>query len=64
MQSQLIRINDLEGLKAAGLPFKSVNAARWCQRTAREKGLADAFVRIGKAVHVDPAKFHELARAR
>jgi len=64
MQPKLIRITDLAALKAEGLPFKSVDAARWCQRTAHEKGLADAFVRIGKAVHVDPAKFHELARAR
>jgi hypothetical protein len=63
MQPQLIRINDLAALKAAGLPFKSVHAARWCARTANEKGLADAFVKIGAALHVDPAKFHELARA-
>jgi hypothetical protein len=58
----LIRINDLDGMKAAGLPFASVDAARWCERTADEKGLRPAFVRIGKNVHVDPAKFHELAR--
>ena len=62
MQPQLIRITDLDGLKAAGLPFKSVDSARWCERTAHEKGLAAAFVRIGKIVLVDPAKFHQLAR--
>lgn len=60
--SPLIRITDIAALKAAGLPFSSVHAARWCERTAVEKGLSEAFVRIGKNVHVDPAKFHELAR--
>jgi hypothetical protein len=64
MQPQLIRITDVAGMKAAGLPFDSVDSARWCERTARDKGLAGAFVRLGKTVLVDPAKFHELARKR
>lgn len=33
MRPQLIRITDLDRLPA-GLPFRTVDAARWCERTA------------------------------
>jgi len=62
MQSQLIRLTDPEGLVAAGLPWDSVNKARWAFRKRRENGLAAAFLRIGKTIFVDPAKAHELVR--
>jgi hypothetical protein len=60
--SQLIPLNKPAELKAAGIPFETAHQARWAERTADEKGLRDAFVRIGRRVFVDPAKFHELAR--
>jgi hypothetical protein len=51
-------------MQAAGLPFDSEDAARWCFRKAAERGLSGAFIRIGRRVYVDPAKFHELVRNR
>jgi hypothetical protein len=48
---------------AAGLPFETVDQARWAHRRSAETGTAAAFVKIGKRVFVDPAKFHELVRA-
>lgn len=60
--SDLIRIVDIDRIRAAGLPFRTVDEIRWCFRTAADKGLTDAFVRIGKNIHVDPVKFHELVR--
>lgn len=62
MTQQLIAINRLAEMKAQGLPFETEHQARWAERTADEKGLREAFVRIGRRVYVDPAKFHELAR--
>jgi len=50
--------------KAAGVPVDSEDQLRWLARTADEKGLREAFVRIGRRVFLDPAKFHELVRNR
>jgi hypothetical protein len=61
---QLIPLTDAEKMQAAGLPFESTDSARWCHRHAAERGLAKAFVRLGRRVYVDPAKFHELVRGR
>lgn len=62
MNPQLIPINKPEQMQAAGLPFDTEHQARWTERTADEKGLRGAFVRIGRRIYVDPAKFHELVR--
>lgn len=64
MQQQLIAVNRPADMKAAGLPFDTEHQARWAERTADQKGLRAAFVRIGRRVYIDPAKFHELARKR
>jgi hypothetical protein len=60
---QVIPIMQPERMLQAGLPFESVDAARWCYRKAEEHGFAKAFVRIGRGIFVDPRKVHELARA-
>lgn len=60
---QLIPLTDEPAMKAAGLPFKNKQAARWCRRMAQQYGLTEAFVQVGGRVYIDPAKFHELARA-
>jgi hypothetical protein len=59
---QLIPITQPGRMLQAGLPFESVDAARWCYRKAEERGLARAFVRIGRRMFVDPRKVHEFAR--
>lgn len=61
---QLIPLNKPAEAKAAGIPVETEDQLRWMERTAEEKGLAEAFVRIGRRVFVDPAKFHELVRQR
>ncbi len=60
--SQLIALNRPAEAKAAGIPVDSEDQLRWLARTAPEKGLGKAFVRIGRRIFIDPAKFHELAR--
>lgn len=60
---QLIPLTRPAEAKAAGIPVESVDQLRWLERTADDKGLRPAFVRIGKRVFIDPAKFHECARA-
>lgn len=62
MQPQLIPLTKPDKLLEAGLPWDTVDKARWAHRQRHENGLAEAFVRIGKNVYVDPAKAHELAR--
>jgi hypothetical protein len=59
---QLIPLNKPDEAKAAGIPVDTEDQLRWMERTAEEKGLAEAFVRIGRRVFIDPRKFHELVR--
>lgn len=59
---QLIALTEPDELKAAGIPFRTTDAARWAYRKRHETGLADAFVRLGRRVYVDPERFHALAR--
>ena len=62
MSSQLIPINKPKQLLAAGVPFDTEHQARWALRQSHENGLGDAFIRIGRRIYLDPAKFHELVR--
>jgi hypothetical protein len=62
MQAQLIPLNKPAEAKAAGIPVETEDQLRWLQRTAEEKGLTSAFIRIGRRVYLDPVKFHELVR--
>ena len=58
-----IPITDLASLRAAGIAYPaSVHAWRWLYRVRHERGLADAFRRIGRRVVVNPARFLELVR--
>ncbi|MGC3982814.1 MAG: hypothetical protein QM808_16305 [Steroidobacteraceae bacterium] len=59
---QLIPITRPDLMQAAGLPFQSTDSARWAERTASEKGFAASFIRIGRRVYINPARFHELVR--
>ena len=60
----LIPLTDPTKMQAAGLPFASTESARWCFRHAAERGVAEAFVRLGRRVYIDPTRFHELVRGR
>lgn len=62
MSQSLIALTDVAAAKAAGIPITSTHQLRWLERTADEKGLRPAFVRVGRRVFLDPARFHELAR--
>jgi hypothetical protein len=61
MQPQIIPINDASRFGPAGLPWSTVDQARWAFRRRHENGLAGAFVRIGSSVNINVPKFHELA---
>jgi hypothetical protein len=64
MQNQLIPLNSTpQRFAEVGLPFESINQARWCHRTRFENGFAPAFVNIGARVHIDVPRFHEIARS-
>lgn len=63
-KQQLIPLTRPDRMLDAGLPFETVDQARWAHRRSVENGTAAAFVRIGKRVFVDPEKFHELVRAQ
>ena len=60
MQSQVIPISDPSKFGPAGLPWKTVDQARWAFRKRHENGLAGCFVRIGKNLAINVPKFHEL----
>jgi hypothetical protein len=54
--ASLIPLNRPAEAKAAGIPVEAENQLRWLERTADDKGLRAAFVRIGRRVFLDPAK--------
>jgi hypothetical protein len=61
MQAQVIPISDASRFGPAGLPWKTVDQARWAYRKRNENGLAGAFVRIGRSIAINVPRFHELA---
>lgn len=62
MEQSLIALTDVAGARNAGIPVTSTHQLRWLERTADEKGLRGAFVRVGRRVFLDPVRFHELVR--
>lgn len=58
----LIPLTDPAQMLAAGLPFRTTDSARWCFRHREQRGVASAFVRIGRRVYIDPDEFHRLVR--
>ncbi len=58
----LIPIGDASHYREHGLPWDRESQARWARRKQHENGLAGAFIKIGRNVHIDVRKFHELAR--
>ncbi len=50
-----IALTDLTNLRAAGITYPStVHGRRWLFRHRHERGLDDAFRRIGRRIVVDP----------
>jgi hypothetical protein len=60
---ELIPLTDLASLSAAGISYpNTVHSWRWLFRCRHERGLADAFHRIGRRIVVDPARYVEAVR--
>ena len=59
---QLIPINNLEAMRAAGLPFTTLGAARWDYRKSEERGTRRAYILLGNKVHIDPEIWHQAIR--
>ena len=60
-----VALTDLTNLRAAGIAYPStVHGWRWLFRNRHERGLDDAFRRIGRRIVVDPERYRELVRAR
>ena len=59
-----VALTDIENLRAAGIAYPStVHGWRWLFRHRHERGLGDAFRRIGRRIVVDPERYRELVRA-
>jgi hypothetical protein len=63
-QPKLIPITDPEVMQANGLPFPTVDSARWAFRHRDQNGLAPAFKRLGSRILIDVPKFHQLMDAQ
>ncbi len=62
---KLVALTDMAGLRAAGIIYPhTLHAWRWLYRHRHERGLADAFRRIGRRIVVDPERYVELVRRR
>lgn len=58
-----VALTDLTNLRAAGIAYPStVHGWRWLFRHRHERGLEDAFRRIGRRIVVDPQRYRELVR--
>ena len=59
-----IALTDLPNLRAAGIVYPStVHGWRWLFRHRHERGLEDAFRRVGRRIVVDAQRYQELLRA-
>jgi hypothetical protein len=59
-----IALTDLANLRAAGIVYPStVHGWRWLFRHRHERGLEDAFRRVGRRIVVDAQRYQELLRA-
>lgn len=56
---RLIHLTDPSEFKANGLPWRTVEQARWAYRTRKENGLEKAFKKQGSRICLDVIKFHE-----
>lgn len=59
LHSKLIPLHKTELYAPNGLPWETVDQARWAFRHREENGLAPAFKRIGKSILIDVPAFHE-----
>ena len=58
-----VALTDLTNLRAAGIAYPStIHGWRWLFRHRHERGLDDAFRRIGRRIVVDPQRYRELIR--
>jgi len=58
-----VALTDLTNLRAAGITYPStLHGWRWLFRHRHERGLDDAFRRIGRRIVVDPQRYRELVR--
>jgi hypothetical protein len=63
MTPMLIPLTDPESLRAAGIVYPStVHAWRWLYRHRHERGLDDAFRRVGRRILLDAVRYVELVR--
>jgi len=60
----IVFLTEIDRAREHGLPWKSVHSARWDYRYRVERGIAAAFVRIGRRVAVYPDVYHECIRGR
>jgi len=59
-----IALTDMANLRAAGIVHPStVHGWRWLFRHRHERGLEDAFRRVGRRIVVDAQRYQELLRA-
>jgi hypothetical protein len=53
----IIFLTELDRARQQGLPWTSVDSARWDFRHRHERGTAAAFVRIGRRIGVYPDRY-------
>ncbi len=59
---QIIPLTRPDRMQAAGLPWETVDSARWAYRRSHDTGTTEAFIRIGRRVYIDPDRYHALIR--
>lgn len=63
--SELIPMNDLEALKAAGVLYpQTEHGWRWLYRRRAKKGFAGVFRRVGRRILVDVPAYVETVRGK
>jgi hypothetical protein len=64
MPPTIVYLTEIDRAREHGLPWISVDSARWDYRHRHDRGTAAAFVKIGKRIGVYPDIYHQLVRDR
>lgn len=58
MDPKLIFLNDVDAYRENGLPFRTVEQARWMHRNRNFSGFGHVFPKIGGRICIDVVAFH------
>jgi hypothetical protein len=60
----IVFLTETQRAREHGMPWTTIDSARWDYRHRKERGTAAAFVKVGRRIGVYPDVYHSLLRER